>query len=112
MAVGTHRSHHALHAFRPARPLRFDAFPIPHSAFRGASGKLPSLPHYFLYHRLYFNSFDTTSSTVIVPIGRPSSSTIVSIRRLYLSKISNTSLSLASGGSGKRGSLFNLESVC
>ena len=49
----------------------------------------PAFPSYA------FTSFDTTSSTVIAPIGRFSSSITVSMRRLYLSKSSNTSLSSA-----------------
>src|SRR5690348_1320764 len=44
----------------------------------------------------FFTSRETTSSTVTVPMGRLSSSTTVSIRRLYLSNSSKTSFSSAS----------------
>src|SRR5262249_36120985 len=60
---------------------------------------------------LYFKSLETTSSTVMTPSGRPSSSTTVSIRRLYLSNSSNTSFSSAFGCMLNSGSIFNSPST-
>src|SRR5213078_4887120 len=86
---------HALDAFRPAFAHHLQTFPAPHRS------RFP-----------YFKSFDTTSSTVITPSGLPSSSTTVSIRKLYLSNSSNTSFSSAFGCTLNRGYIFNSFSGC
>src|SRR5262249_46577925 len=80
----------SLDSFRPAFAHHLEASPAPHSV------RVP-----------YFRSFETTSSTVMTPRGRPSSSTTVNILRLYLSNSSNTSFSSAFGGKLKSGSILS-----
>src|SRR6266404_848910 len=62
--------------------------------------------------RYFLTSRDTTSSTVMVPIGRPSLLVTVSMRKLYLSNSSKTSFSSASPGTPSSGSVLSSDMRC
>src|SRR5258708_25885507 len=75
---------------------------------RPPGGYVCLIPHKMSDDRFpYRSSFDTTSSTVMVPIGRFSPLVTVNVLRLYLSNRAKTSLSSAFPGTLSSGSIFS-----